>query len=249
MATAPKKVPRAKLVVTPDKKRRQRRTMSQNDTLALWTDSGVLIPQRIINLGSVTTDVEGNESGVDAAMVRKFENALRILEYFDKVAPITVLLTSFGGEYTHAMNIYDRIKRSTCPITIEGSGAIMSSGIILMQAAKTRILSKHSRVMVHYPEHTIVGRHIDELVKQIQDAKEYNEEMERIFMARIVVKRPEITIEQLRECLRHDWCLNANEAVSWGLADSIARQSSTQNFTVPNRAKKTIAPAPESLSS
>ncbi len=248
MATTKKKAPQAKLAVTPNKKTRQRRTMSQNDMLGFWTESSVLIPQRIINLGSVTTDVEGNESGVDAAMVRKFENALRILEYFDKVAPITVLLTSFGGEYTHAMNIYDRIKRSTCPITIEGSGAIMSSGIILMQAAKTRILSKHARVMVHYPEHTIVGRHIDELVKQIQDAKEYNEEMERIFMARILAKRPEVTLEQLRECLRHDWCLNASEAVSWGLADSIARQSTAQNFAVPNRQKKIIIANPETPS-
>ena len=221
-----KKVPSSTVPVVKD--RRKRRTMSQNDMLMYWTESRVLIPQRIIYVGSVTTDVEGNESGVDAAMVHKFESALRILEYFDRSGEITIYMTSFGGEYTHAMNIYDRIKRSACPMTVEGSGAVMSSGIILMQAARTRILTRHARVMVHYPEHTLEGRHIENLERQLQDAKEYNEEMERICLKRIHEKRPDITLEKFRERLRFDWTLNAQEAVSWGLADFVARGSSAQ---------------------
>ncbi len=224
--TAKKKV--AGAVSTAERDRRKRRTMSQSDMLAYWTESRVLIPQRIIYVGSVTTDVQGNESGVDAAMVHKFESALRILEYFDKSGDITVYMTSFGGVYTHAMNLYDRIKRSACPITIEGSGAVMSSGIILMQAARTRILTRHARVMVHYPEHTLSGRHVDDLMRQIQDAKEYNEEMEHVFLKRMHEKRPDLTVEQFRERLRYDWTLNAQEAVSWGLADSVARSSNAQ---------------------
>ena len=224
--TAKKKV--APVVSTGERDRRKRRTMSQSDMLAYWTESRVLIPQRIIYVGSVTTDVQGNESGVDAAMVHKFESALRILEYFDKTGEITIYMTSFGGEYTHAMNIYDRIKRSSCPMTIEGSGAVMSSGIILMQAARTRILTRHARVMLHYPAHTLYGRHIDDLVRQIQDVKEYNEEMERVFLKRMHEKRPDLTVEQFRERLRYDWTLNAQEAVSWGLADSVARSSNAQ---------------------
>mgnify|MGYP000317064764 CR=1 FL=1 len=90
----------------------------------------------------------------------------------------------------------------------------MSSGIILMQGAHTRILTRHARVLVHYPEHHLSGRHIDDLVRQIGDAKSYNEEMERLFLKRMQVKRPELTLEQLRQKLSYDWTMDAHEAVS-----------------------------------
>lgn len=236
---ATKKTPMVKEVpLTTVKERRKRRTMSQNDMLGYWTESRVFIARRLIYVGSVTTDVDGNESGVDAAMVHKFDIGLSILEYFDKHAPVFIRMTSFGGEYTHAMNMVDRMRQSTCPITIEGSGAVMSSGIILMQGAHTRILTRHSRVLLHYPEHTLSGRHVDDLMRQIADAKSYNEEMERLFLKRMQVKRPELTLEQLRQKLSYDWTMDAHEAVSWGLADQVARSSTAQIPMLPTLLKK-----------
>ena len=77
MATTSRKKPPA---VPPAKDRRRRRGLSPSDTMWYWATSGFHLTKRVIILSSETTDVDGNESGVDSAMVKSFEIGMLALE-------------------------------------------------------------------------------------------------------------------------------------------------------------------------
>lgn len=217
MAT-PKKRVSAKAAAPPEKERRKRRTMSQNDMLTFWTSEGFLIPQRVIYLGSVTTDVEGNESYVDSAMAKKFEVAMRALEYFDAKSPITVVMNNPGGNWYHGMAIYDRIMDSPCPVTIHATGHVMSMGAVIIQAADKRLLTRNATVLLHYGQNGFDGHAIDH-ERSAEEGKRLRLEMEELFLAQMVKKDPTMTLEKLRELLRFDTFMDAAKAIRLGLAD------------------------------
>jgi ATP-dependent protease ClpP protease subunit len=124
--------------------------MSQSDTIEFWTVEEFFQPQRKIYLGSITSDVEGSESSVDAAMAKKFEKAMTILEYFGPKSPITIIMNNPGGDLYHSLAIYDRIMDSPCHVTIHATGYVMSGGSLILQAGDKRLLTRTASVLLHY---------------------------------------------------------------------------------------------------
>ena len=202
------------------KDRRKRRTMSQNDMLTYWTDKGILIPERKIYLGSVTTDVDGSESGVDAAMARQFEIQMTMLEYFDKKTPITVVMNNMGGDQYHSMAIYDRIMGSPCPVYMHATGYVMSGGSIILQAADKRLLSRNATLMIHYGTCAAEGHKL-EVERSADEFRRLRIDMEEIYLAQMQKKDKTMTIEKLRGMMQFDLYLDPNKAIRLGLADSI----------------------------
>lgn len=207
---------------TPPIERRKRRTMSQNDTFKLYTEERVFIPKRQIVLSSMHVDAEGNESGTDVSMFQKLHVALEILEYFDKTGPITIVMNNPGGDWYHGMAIYDRIRNSPCPITIEGYGPIMSMGSVILQAGTKRLLARHAAVLLHYGSASFAGPSKDLQQYAEHDARNATI-MEDIYLDRIKKKLPEYTREQLAELIKHDRYLTAAETIKIGLADGFIR--------------------------
>jgi ATP-dependent protease ClpP protease subunit len=220
----------------------KRRTMSQNDMLAYWTESGIFIPQRKLYLGSVTTDVEGSESYVDAAMAKQFEIGMSMLEYFDPKGLITVVMNNPGGDYYHGMAIYDRIKDSSCPVTIHASGYVMSMGCIILQAADKRLLSRNVAVMVHYGTDGFIG-HSTDMQRVADQSKRVRATMEDIYIGQMTKKDPNITRAKVQEMLGFDTYLDAARAIRLGLADGLIPQTKNR------KAKTTASPAESGESS
>lgn len=219
MATS-KKQAGTKASPPPEKERRKRRTMSQNDMLSYWTEQGFLIAARKIYLGSITTDVEGSESSVDAAMAKKFEIAMTALEYFDPRSPITVIMNTYGGDYYHGLAIYDRIMDSPCFVTIQGTGPIMSMGAIILQAGDKRLLTRNATLMLHYGTSGHDGHMID-VERSSQESARLRQNVDEIFLNQMQKKDPSITLEKVRDLLRFDSYLDANRAIRLGLADGL----------------------------
>ncbi len=203
--------------------RRKRLTMNQNDTLKLWTESGVLVPQRIIYLGSVTTDSEGNESMVDSAMAKNFEIAMRILEYLGPTAPITVMMNNPGGDYYHGMAIYDRIMDSPCHVTIHASGYVMSMGSIIFQAADKRLMTRNATMLLHYGTSGYSGHTLDH-ERSVDESKRLRIVMEDTYLERMLKKDPKMTRAKVHELLQFDTFLDASRAIRLGLADGLTPQ-------------------------
>jgi len=112
---------------------------------------GFFIPKRIITLESDYSSEDGTEFGVSFNMASNFYKNLEILESISH-DPITILFHTIGGDLYEGLGIYDAIKASPCHTTIKVRGPVMSAGPIIMQAAKVRILSPNSSVMIHHGE-------------------------------------------------------------------------------------------------
>ncbi len=206
--------------VPPAKDRRRRKNLSPSDTLWYWATAGFHLTQRTIYLGSATTDVEGNESSVDAAMAKNFEIAMRALEHADPKSPVTVIMNNPGGNWYHGMAIYDRITDSPCQVTILATGHVMSMGSIILQAGDKRLLTRNATMLIHSGTNGYVG-HSHDFARAAKENDRITLDMEQIYLGRMLAKDPTMNVEKLRQMLLFDMYIDAPKAIRLGLADGL----------------------------
>lgn len=149
------------------------------------------------------------------------EPAMKALHVLDRSAgDITIRLTSNGGDWYSGMALYDAIQACENEVTIIGMGQVMSMGGIILQAADHRILSERATVLVHYGSDWYSG-HVKDMIQRAKEAERGNRDMEDLFLARIREKHPGFTREQFKQKFTFDVYMSAQEAVDFGLADSI----------------------------
>ena len=151
-------------------------------------------------------------------MAERVIKALHILD--QKAEAITIIMNNPGGDWYHGMGIYDAIKGCQSEVTVKVYGMAMSMGAMILQAADHRQVSPNSKIMVHYG-YMSWGGDSKKFQKWAEECKRTDIEAEDILLARIQDKHPTFKIEQLREMLRDDTILTAQEAVNLGLADDI----------------------------
>ena len=191
----------------------------ERSELALWHEYDILPGDRTIYIGSKSSDETG-ESGVDYLLAEKVIKNLHILDKRMSDIPITIKMNNPGGDVYHGLAIYDAIKSCRNDVTIIAYGYVMSMGSVILQAADTRIMSPHTRMMIHHGE-GITSGHMLDVQKQADEFKELNFIINDIYLSRIKEKKPRFTMKQLEDKMKFDWYLNAKEAVALGLCDAI----------------------------
>jgi ATP-dependent protease ClpP protease subunit len=63
---------------------------------------------------------------------------------------IRVILSTTGGDVSSAFAIYDLFKANSRPVDILVNGPCMSSGTLILQAARDRAATPHSSFLIHY---------------------------------------------------------------------------------------------------
>jgi len=114
------------------------------------------------------------------------------------------------------MAIYDAIKACPCHVTIEVMGQAMSMGSIILQAADERILHPNSCVMVHDGYDSMHSTH-----PKIFEAWAKQSEKLRKKMYEIYAERSGKDSKYWEKKCAFDFILDAKQAVSEGLADSV----------------------------
>jgi ATP-dependent Clp endopeptidase proteolytic subunit ClpP len=185
-------------------------------------DYDLHIPSRTLYMGSVSTDPDNGESGVDAIMAERLIKGLHIL---DRAAPagdqpITIMMNNPGGDEYDGFAIFDAIRACKNHVTIIVYGKAMSMGGIILQAADKRIMSPTSRFMMHYGTFGIQANAQD-VYKWVDDNKKLDTLMEDIFIEKMLEKDPKFSRKKLQEMLKADFIVDAKEAVELGLADEV----------------------------
>ena len=129
--------------------------------------------------------------------------------------PIKLIITSPGGDLDSVFLFYDTMKLIKSPV--ETVGRYCASGAALLLAAGTkRYLFPHAKVMLHLPAGQMGGDAKDWEI-QHREMQKYKHRMVDILCDCGVKKsREEILVD-----LDRDYWLTPDEAVSYGLADSI----------------------------
>ena len=150
---------------------------------------------------------------------RDVTEKLLFLEFKEPGKPITFYINTPGGSITAGMAIYDTMQLISSPIKVIVTGMAASMGSILLSGAEKgqRVLYPHSRVLIHQP--LISGQMVAVAVDIHIQAKEM--EKLRDELNNILANASGQPLEKIQKDTDRDFYMTAEEAIEYGLADSI----------------------------
>ena len=144
------------------------------------------------------------------------------LESEDSSKDITFYINSPGGVITSGMSIYDTMQFIKSPVHTMVMGQACSMGSFLAQAGEPghRMLLPNARTMIHQPSGGAQGMASDIEIrfKEIQYLKE---NLTKLYVKHNTAGK---TYEDFERDMDRDFFMNAEEAVAYGLADTIVEK-------------------------
>jgi len=146
-------------------------------------------------------------------------NRLMFLEANDPGKDIFFYINSPGGMVTSGMVMYDVMQMITSPVHTICMGLAASMGSILLSGGTKgkRCIWPHGRVMIHQPS---IGGMYGESTDIEITAREIDKT--RDMSARLLADNTGKTYEQIMADFDRDYWMSAEEAVAYGIVDSIS---------------------------
>ena len=145
---------------------------------------------------------------------------LLYLESENPAKDIHLYINSPGGSVTSGLSIYDTMQFINCDVSTICVGQAASMGALLLGggAAGKRFALPHSRIMVHQPSAGFQGQatDIDIHAKEVLELKRRLNE--------IMARHTGQTVKQIEKDLERDNFMGGEEAVNYGLIDTILEQ-------------------------
>ena len=160
----------------------------------------------------LTTEVDSDSS---ADLLKQ----LIYLERVDEEKPITLYISSPGGEVTSGLAVYDYIRMMKSKVITVCIGTAASMGAILFLAGDERKMLPHTKIMIHDPSY---GNASMGGMKPLEIRDRLDGLMQsRKLLAEIIAERSGMTLKQVYVKTRRDSFLNAEEAIKIGIATEI----------------------------
>lgn len=173
-----------------------------------------LLKDRIIILGDQVSDQLAN------IIIAQ----LLFLDAEDPDKDIFLYINSPGGSATAALAMYDTIQHVKSDVSTICMGQAASAGALLLAAGTKgkRFALPYSRIMVHQPSGGAQGKSTDAEIhiKELVRIREIQNE--------ILSKHTGQDIEKVRKDLERDNFMSAEEAVEYGIIDSIMVRNNLQ---------------------
>lgn len=153
---------------------------------------------------------------IDSDSVYDLCRQLRYLQREDPDGEITMYINSPGGEVDSGLALYDVMKGISCPIRTVCLGVAASMGAVLFAAGDKREILPHGRVMIHDPLISSTGGsalHLHEISRNLLKTREE--------LCEILAQHTGHTLDDIYKKTAQDCWFNAEEAVTFGLADCI----------------------------
>jgi ATP-dependent Clp protease protease subunit len=156
----------------------------------------------------------------DEETANKFSAAISLAQYTGQ-SMIPVVIDSYGGQVYSLMSMVANIKASKIPVATIVEGKAMSCGALLFSfgAPGYRYMDKHATIMIHDVSSGAHGK-IEEIKADAKEGDRLNQALYRE-MASNCGKEPEFFLKQIHERSHADWYLDADEALSIGLANHL----------------------------
>lgn len=134
-----------------------------------------------------------------------------------KPKPIKLIINSYGGEIYYALGLCDIMQKSITPIHVYGTGAVMSSGLLIFMSGAKRFAYKNCTFMYHQVSTKFEGK----LKGQEADLKECKR-LQSLY-DKAVVSKSKITQKQLdaANAGHKDWFFDSKEALKLGIIEKI----------------------------
>ena len=160
---------------------------------------------------------------VNSELSAKVLNQLVLLEQEDPKKGITVFINSPGGEIFSGFAIFDTLRFIECPITTVVTGFAASMGSVLSLAADEgrRFAMPQAKIMIHQP--MLMGYQGRAADCEIQ-AKEILKTRDHLI--NLYSEQTGRDYEEIKQAIDRDNWFTAQEALEFGLLDSIVKNRS-----------------------
>jgi ATP-dependent protease ClpP protease subunit len=128
---------------------------------------------------------------------------------------IDLHISSEGGDVFPAMASVDKIVNNTIPIHTHVEGIAASAATLLSVSGKVRTITPNSMMLVHQIQAGFWGNY-----QEFKDEMR-NQELIMKIISNIYLQYTKFQGTDLEEMLKHDFVLDANECVKYGLVDRI----------------------------
>jgi ATP-dependent Clp endopeptidase proteolytic subunit ClpP len=158
-------------------------------------------------------------AGVEADSVQACMAELGQWSRREPGSPITVIFNSPGGSVLDGLALFDylrRLRTSGHHVTTMALGRAASMGAVLLQAGDRRVIGANAFLLIHEVHNTSAGK-----MSELEDGIDFTRRLQKRLQA-ILAERSSLTDVQIaRRWARKEWWLDADEAVSVGLADAV----------------------------
>jgi len=129
---------------------------------------------------------------------------------------IEVKITSPGGSADIALGMYDAIRASNHSVVTSVYGMAESAAVLLAQAGDIRVMTQHSRLMLHPIK-------LSTMDSSMHEIKEYTKECNRIFEAycQLIGDRSGLGYDKIASICSKETYIPAPQALEMGLCDLI----------------------------
>ena len=142
------------------------------------------------------------------------------LDAEDPASEITLYINSPGGSVAAGLSIYDVMQAVTASIRTVCVGTAASMAAVLFAAGNRREIMKHGEVMIHDP---LVSGGISGSALTVQDKSNRLMEKRKV-LSSILAEHTGKSVKQIYKVTAKDTYFGAEEAVAFGLADSIVEK-------------------------
>jgi len=163
------------------------------------------------------------------------------LESEDPGKPIYFFINSPGGVISSGMAVYDIMSMISSPVYTVNMGMAASMGALLFSAGEKghRYMFSHARVMIHQP--LISGQIVAPAIDIKIHATEIKKTKEEI--NKILSENTGKSLNEISEDTDRDYWMNAEEAIAYGIADSVSESINSFSDPSDKKEKKSKKPA------
>lgn len=156
-------------------------------------------------------------------------NCLKYLDYVDPSAPITLEINSPGGEVSSGLAIIDTIRCIHAPVraVVCGIAASMAALIAACCTKGMRSMLPHSTIMIHQP---LGGMGMS----QASDIEIYAQNISRTkhLLNTLLAEACGKAVEEVAADTDRDHYMTAEEALAYGMIDSVVTSKKTEQISV-----------------
>lgn len=181
--------------------------------------SDITYSEKEVKMGLLRQKTISLDSEVNGRMVEYVQASLQALAGQNN-PPLTVCITSHGGDVMAGLDIYDMLSTYPSPITGIVVSYAQSMAAVILQACSKRMSYRHARIMIHH----ISSRQISlDVLRSGQRLGEVHRDMEKMQgrIYTILSMMTGQTIRRVSAVCKLDKNMTAQEALEFGLIDEI----------------------------
>ncbi len=190
--------------------------MDANDLVIIRKDDGARCEVVPVGADLYNSRVMFVEGEITSQVVMPIIKGLFELEHQDPQAPITLVVSSPGGEVYAGLALIDVMQALDCPVHTVGVGLVASMGAVILASGDKRSAYANTQIMIHQliggagmlqqSDFEITADHIRDL---------------RLRTDELLARRGALSAEEFHELTeRNHWC-NAERALELGIIDEI----------------------------